>query len=182
MEWIEFLLGMRFIGFADKKQRSVTRHTRMAISRKRHMPQLRQQPSAFLLPVLWNSVTISMVSVPLEVVIVVRNLHSMLKGHLPKNISNLSDSLSKNTSKCVKIFLLLVANQNPRHSIYIRTALQTHPCNENRVFPVSFSQHGKPVFISWDPCNENRFFPVGNKLTGKTLFWPCTDPLRDCSE
>ena len=26
------------------------------------------------------------------------------------------------------------------------TTLQTHPCNENRVFPVSFSQQGKPCF------------------------------------
>ena len=40
----------------------------------------------------------------------------------------------------------------------------------------------KLVFIIWDPCNENRFFPVGKKYTGKSLFWPCTDPVRDCSE
>ena len=34
-----------------------------------------------------NSITISMVGMTLEVVIVaVRNFHSMLKGHLPKNI------------------------------------------------------------------------------------------------
>ena len=34
------------------------------------------------------------------------------------------------------------------------TTLQTHPCNENRVFPVYF-------------------FPVWEKYTGKSLFWPC---------
>ena len=61
-------------------------------------------------------------------------------------------------------------------------ALQTHPCNENRVFPVYFFHREKPVFISWDPCNENRFLPVGKKYTGKSLFWLCTDPVRDCSE
>ena len=31
------------------------------------------------------------------------------------------------------------------------------------------------------PCNENRFFPVIIYYTVKTLFWPCTDPVRDCS-
>ena len=36
--------------------------------------------------------------------------------------------------------------------------LQTHPCNEDRVFPVYF-------------------FPVGKMYTGKSLFWPCTDPV-----
>ena len=46
----------------------------------------------------------------------------------------------------------------------------------------TFSHRDKPVPISWDPCNENRFFPVGKKYTGKSLFWPCTDPVRDCSE
>ena len=45
----------------------------------------------------------------------------------------------------------------------------------------TFSHREKPVSISWDPCNENRFFPVGKKYTGKSLFWPCTDPVRDCS-
>ena len=45
----------------------------------------------------------------------------------------------------------------------------------------TFPNREKPVFISCDPCNENRFFPVGKKYTGKSLFWPCTDPVRDCS-
>ena len=45
----------------------------------------------------------------------------------------------------------------------------------------TFSHREKPVYISWDPCNENRFLPVGKKYTGKSLFWPCTDPVRDCS-
>ena len=47
--------------------------------------------------------------------------------------------------------------------------MQIHPCNENRVFPVSFSQQGKTVFISWDPCNENRLFPVGNTTQGNPV-------------
>ena len=45
----------------------------------------------------------------------------------------------------------------------------------------TFSHREKPVSISWDPCNENRFFPVGKKYTGKSLFWPCTDHVRDGS-
>ena len=45
----------------------------------------------------------------------------------------------------------------------------------------TFSHREKPVSISWDPCNDNRFFPVGKKYTRKSLFWPCTDPVRDCS-
>ena len=45
----------------------------------------------------------------------------------------------------------------------------------------TFSHREKPVCISWDPCNENRIFPVGKKYTGKSLFWPCTDIVRDCS-
>ena len=46
----------------------------------------------------------------------------------------------------------------------------------------TFSHREKPpVFISWDPCNEHRVFPVGKEYTGKSLFWPCTDPVRDCS-
>ena len=45
----------------------------------------------------------------------------------------------------------------------------------------TFSHREKPVSISWDPCNNYRFFPVGKKYTGKSLFWPCTDPVRDCS-
>ena len=49
-------------------------------------------------------------------------------------------------------------------------------------FPgVVFPHRENPVFISCDPCYENMFFPVGKKYTGKFLFWPCTDPVRDCS-
>ena len=40
----------------------------------------------------------------------------------------------------------------------------------------------KPVFITGIPATENRFFPVWKYYTGKSLFWPCTDPVRDCSE
>ena len=32
------------------------------------------------------------------------------------------------------------------------------------------------------PCNENRVFPVRIYFAVKTLFWPCTDPVLDCSE
>jgi hypothetical protein len=46
-------------------------------------------------------------------------------------------------------------------------ALQNHPCNENRVFPVKFFSQGKTCFHyrepcshCRDPCNENRVFPV----------------------
>ena len=46
----------------------------------------------------------------------------------------------------------------------------------------SFSHRERPVFITWEPCNENRFFPVRKNYTGKSLFWPCTGPVRDCSE
>ena len=31
------------------------------------------------------------------------------------------------------------------------------------------------------PCNENRVFPVWKYYTGTTLFWSCTGPVRDCS-
>ena len=62
------------------------------------------------------------------------------------------------------------------------------PCNENRVFPVKFSHReipvmntGVPAMRTGVPCDENRFFPVRIYYTGKTLFWPCTDPVRDCS-
>ena len=44
------------------------------------------------------------------------------------------------------------------------------------------SNREKPVFINWEPCDENRFFPVWKYYTGKTLFWPCSGPVRDCSE
>ena len=60
--------------------------------------------------------------------------------------------------------------------------LQTHPCNENRVFTVQyFLKEKKTVFINWEPCNENRFFPVWKYYTRKTLLWPCTGPVQDCS-
>ena len=50
-------------------------------------------------------------------------------------------------------------------------------------FPcVLFPHREKPVFITGFPANENRFFPVWKYYTGKTLFWPCTGPVRDCSE
>ena len=55
----------------------------------------------------------------------------------------------------------------------ILETLQTHPCNENRE---------KPGFITGIPGNENRTFPVWKYCTGNSLFWPCTDPVRDCSE
>ena len=43
--------------------------------------------------------------------------------------------------------------QSPVTLLHIDT-LQTHPCNENRVFPLYF-------------------FPVWKNYTGKNLFWPC---------
>ena len=55
--------------------------------------------------------------------------------------------------------------------------LQTHPCNENRVFPVNFFSQGKTCFHYRDPCNENRvpcnenrFFPVRKSSQGKPCF------------
>ena len=70
------------------------------------------------------------------------------------------------------------------------------PCNENRVFPVKFSHReipvmktGVPAMRTGVPCNENRFFPVWKTSQGKpcsgpvlALYWPCTGPVRDCSE
>ena len=38
-----------------------------------------------------------------------------------------------------------------------------------------------PAMRTAVPCNENWFFPVRINYTGKTLFWPCTDPVRDFS-
>ena len=59
-------------------------------------------------------------------------------------------------------------------------SLQTHPCNENRVFPVKFSHReipvmktGVPAMRTGVPCNENRFFPVWKTSQGK----PCSDPV-----
>ena len=45
----------------------------------------------------------------------------------------------------------------------------------------SISNRENPVFITGIPATENRFFPVWKYYTGKSLFWPCTDPVRDCS-
>ena len=59
----------------------------------------------------------------------------------------------------------------------------------------SISNRENPVFITGIPAtenrvpamrtgvarNENRFFLMRIYYTGKTLFWPCTDPVRDCS-
>ena len=36
------------------------------------------------------------------------------------------------------------------------TTLQTHPCNENRVFPARLFSQGKTSFHYKDPCNENK--------------------------
>ena len=36
--------------------------------------------------------------------------------------------------------------QNPYFSSVLKTLLQTHPCNENRVFPVYFFSQGKTCF------------------------------------
>jgi hypothetical protein len=82
---------------------------------------------------------------------------------------------------------------NQRYLLFVRFSKVTftHSRIEQHCKPIpvmktgfslcTFSHREKPVSISWDPCNENRFFPVGKKYTGKSLFWPCTDPVRDCS-
>ena len=80
---------------------------------------------------------------------------------------------------------------NKRDSMFIREMESSLPEIKPHCKPIpvmktgfslcTFSHREKPVSISWDPCNENRFFPVGKKYTGKSLFWPCTDPVRDCS-
>ena len=35
----------------------------------------------------------------------------------------------------------------------LKAALQTHPCNENRVFPVKLCSQGKTCFNYMDLCN-----------------------------
>ena len=51
--------------------------------------------------------------------------------------------------------------------------LQTHPCNENRVFPVYFFSQGKHISITLEPCNENRFSLCWKSTQGK----PCSGPV-----
>ena len=46
----------------------------------------------------------------------------------------------------------------------------------------SISNRENPVFITGIPAIENRFFLLWKYYTGKSQFWPCTDPVRDCSE
>ena len=59
----------------------------------------------------------------------------------------------------------------------LTASLQTHPCNENRVFPVKFFSQGKTCFHYRDPCNENRvpcnknrLFPLRKSSQGKPCF------------
>ena len=51
----------------------------------------------------------------------------------------------------------------------VKSTMQTHPCNENRFFPVRISSQGKPCFHYREPCSH-RFFPVRISSQGKSCF------------
>ena len=91
-------------------------------------------------------------------------------------------------SDCI-IFLDFWKTKKKKLNLYLSVKMKSSSlhCKPIPVMKTGFSlctfpNREKPVFISCDPCNENRLFPVGKNYTGKSLFWPCTDPVRDCSE
>ena len=78
-----------------------------------------------------------------------------------KNLANFKPLESACSNILDALIILFAAN-----SFQVRkcgcSTLQTHPCNENRVFPVYFFSQGKT-------CNENRFCLVWEKYTEITL-------------
>ena len=64
---------------------------------------------------------------------------------------------------------------------FVPFTVKNIPVMKTGFFLCSISNREKPFFITGIPATENRFFPVWKYYTGKSLFWPCTDHVRDCS-
>ena len=104
--------------------------------------------------------------------------HYTVEPKLTKHNTKLRKSAYK--SKWVRdLLLIFMPFKENSKIVYVekQNPWKTHPCNENRVFPVKFFSQGKTCFHYRSacnenrvPCNENRLFPVRKISQGKPCF------------